>query len=186
MLRKLAVGIALCVLGAGAANAGPQFVDKSGVADFGYDVVAYHTNFQAVKGSPEFSAPYNGATFWFGSAAHRDLFVKSPAAYAPAFDGHCAFAVASHKKLTVDPEAFSIVDPSTGRLVDRSTYQPGTGVLYLNYDPGVNRKFNAAPAETIAKANHAWKGCLEKQPAANPSKGLSDLLPGSRPKSCPK
>ncbi|MEZ5939333.1 MAG: YHS domain-containing (seleno)protein [Hyphomonadaceae bacterium] len=171
---------------AGAAHAGPQFVDNNGVADFGYDVVAYHTQFAARKGSPQFVATYNGVPFWFESAANRDRFKADPEAYAPAYDGHCAYAVSNNKKLTVDPEAFSIVDPNTNRLVDPKTYTPGAGVLYLNYDAGVNRKFNKDPAGVIARADDAWKDCLETLPTAKPSKGLGDLFGGSRPGFCPR
>lgn len=169
----------------GTAHAGEQFVDKSGVANFGYDVVAYHTTFEATKGSAAYAATYNGVPFWFASAENRDRFTANPEAYAPAYDGHCAYALTDHKKLTVDPEAFSIVDPATNRLVDRSTYTPGTGQLFLNYDPGVNRKFNADLQDNIAAADFAWEDCLEKRPAAKPSKGLGDLFGGGRPKDCP-
>ncbi|MBI1338860.1 hypothetical protein GC169_01435 [bacterium] len=171
---------------AGAAHAGPQFVDKAGVANFGYDVVAYHTSFSAIKGKAEFSATHNGVPFWFASAANRDAFTRNPTAFAPAYDGHCAYALSNDKKLTVDPEAFSIVDKKTGKLVDRAAYTPGTGTLYLNYSPSVNGQFNKDVAGTISRADFAWKDCLEKRPAAKPNKGLSDLIPGSRPKDCPK
>ena len=169
----------------GTALAGPQFVDKSGVANFGYDVVAYHTAFEPTKGSPEFTAEYNGVPFWFASAENRDTFLADPEAYAPAYDGHCAYAMAHNKKLTVDPEAFTIVNPDTDRPVDRKAYKPGSGQLYINYDPGVNEKFAADSKELIAEADFAWRDCLEHRPAAKPKKGFSDLFPGSRPKSCP-
>lgn len=171
---------------AGAAHAGPQFVDKAGIANFGYDVVAYQTTFTATKGTKDFTATYDGATFWFASAANRDMFTKNPAAFAPAYDGHCAFAVANNKKLTVDPEAFSVVDPVTHELVSRTNFTPGAGRVYLNYDPGVNKKFNADTKGIIAKSDYAWKDCLEKRPAAKPEKGISDLFPAGRAASCPK
>lgn len=186
ILRTLAAAALASIALAGAAHAGPQFVDKAGVANFGYDVVAYHTSFTATKGKAEFTATHNGVPFWFSSAANRDRFLASPAAYAPAFDGHCAFALASHKKLTVDPQAFSIVDPKTGKQVDKAGYTPGTGVLYLNYSPDVNGQFNKDIPGNLAKASFAWKDCLETRPAARPNKGVSDLLPGSRPRNCPK
>lgn len=169
-----------------AALAGPQFVDQDGVANFGYDVVAYHQTFTATKGSADFTATHNGAPFWFASAENRDLFIANPGRFAPAYDGHCAFAVASHKKLTVDPESFSIVDPETRRLVDRATYTLETpGVLYLNYSADVNGKFNAQLPDIIMQADYAWTDCLEKLPAARPKKGLRDLFGGKRPDSCP-
>ena len=167
------------------AQAGEQFVDENDVANFGYDVVAYHTTFSPTPGSQEYSAVFNDATFWFSSEDNRDLFLTDPEAFAPAYDGHCAFALTNHKKLLVDPESFSIVDPETDELVDQTNYTPGEGLLYLNYDPGVNRRFNRDLADNIALANYAWADCLEHRPAAEPEKRFSDLFGGGRPNECP-
>lgn len=189
-LSRPAIGLgaaalaSLCV--SGGALAGEQFVDKNGVANFGYDVVAYHTDHQPTQGVEAFSATYNGVPFWFASAANRDLFLEDPTLFIPAYDGHCAFALVSHKKLTVDPEAFSIVDPLTLSLVDPANYEPGTGVLYLNYSPGVNEEFNADIAGNLEKADFAWDDCLETRPAARPGKGFRDFFGGRRPRDCPK
>lgn len=184
-LTGLLFAILVPVVTAGAAHAGEQFVDKDGVANFGYDVVAYHTTFTPTKGSEQFVATYNGAPFWFASAQNRDRFLADPAAFAPAYDGHCAFALTDHKKLVVDPEAFSIVDPETHQLVEQDSYVPGEGVLYLNYDPGVNRKFNRHLDLNIFKADFAWDDCLELRPAATPRKRFNDFFPVNRPKDCP-
>ncbi|MEZ5999478.1 YHS domain-containing (seleno)protein [Hyphomonas sp.] len=183
--RHLCLATIAAMSALGTATAGEQFTDKNGIANFGYDVVAYHTTFQPTEGTNQYTANYNGATFWFASAENRDLFLGNPAAFAPAYDGHCAFALTSHKKLLVDPEAFSIVDPETGQQVDPSTYVPGEGILYLNYDPGVNQKFNKDLAANIAKADFAWIDCLENKPAAVPKKRFNDLFSGGRPNSCP-
>ena len=183
--KSLSLGLAAIIFAHGVAGAGEQFVDRNGIANFGYDVVAYHTSFTPTEGTADYAADYNGATFWFASAENRDLFIGDPVAFAPAYDGHCAFALTSHKKLLVDPEAFSIVDPETGMQVDRNSYAPGEGTLYLNYDPGVNSKFNAELSSNIAKADFAWTDCLELRPAAEPRKRFSDLFGGGRPRDCP-
>jgi YHS domain-containing protein len=49
----------------------------------GYDPVAYFTENKAVKGSSQFTAKYQGATYEFESAADRDAFNANPAKYAP-------------------------------------------------------------------------------------------------------
>ncbi len=188
MVKKNTVGAAAALIfcaGVGAAEAGEQFVDKDGIANFGYDVVAYHTEFAAVEGAADFSHAFNGATFWFASAENRDVFAADPERFAPGYDGHCAFALTRHKKLTVDPEAFSIVDPETNALVDPATYEPGAGVLYLNYSPSVNDQFNEELPLNIAKADYAWDDCLERLPAAKPRKRFRDLFGGKRPDNCP-
>ena len=183
----IAAALGAALLMSAPSVAGEQFVDKEGVANFGYDIVAYHTTFTPTLGSDVHTAEYNGAVFHFASETNRDLFAADPDRYAPAYDGHCAFAPASHKKLVVDPEAFSIVNPATGALVDQASYDPAVsaGVLYLNYSPGVNRQFNDDIPGNIQKADFAWDDCLEHRPAARPRKGVRDLLPGRRPGECP-
>jgi len=180
---RSALAAATCAVGAGgAAFAGEQFVDRDGYANFGYDVVAYHTAHAATPGADAFTAEFNGATFVFASAENRDLFVGDPQRFAPAYDGHCAFALTRNKKLTVDPEAFSIVDPATGALVDLASYDPmaEAGVLYINYSPSVNAQFNDDIAGNIIKADVAWNDCLELLPAARPRKSFRDLFAGRR------
>ncbi len=175
-IKASLIGAAAAALTASAAWAGPQFVGPEGYADFGYDVVAYHTDFAAVKGSTAFTAEHNGATFLFVSAEHRDLFAADPERFAPAYDGHCAYALTRGKKLTVDPEAFSIVDPVTLAQVDPATYTlESGGVLYLNYSPGVNGKFNRDIPGSIAKADAEWVE-LEDDPAAAWKKSWRDFF----------
>ena len=188
MKTRLAGLVVALSFGLGApAFAGEQFVDKNGVANFGYDVVAYHTTLAPALGLAEHSASHNDATFWFASKENRDLFLADPARYAPAYDGHCAYALVNHKKLTIDPEAFSIVDPATQAPVDSASYDPATdaGVLYLNYSASVNAQFDEDLTGNITKADFAWTDCLEHKPAARPKKGLRDFFGGGRPSSCP-
>ena len=81
------------------------------VAIEGYDPVAYFTEGKAHKGSSEFTTEWDGATWQFASAEDRDLFVKTPAAYAPQFGGLCTEGTA-FGEITVNlvPETFAIVD----------------------------------------------------------------------------
>ena len=184
-LAVLAAALSPVVLSS--AHAGEQLVDKKGRANFGYDVVAYHTQNAAVEGTDEFSAQYNDATFLFASAEHRDLFLANPERFAPAYDGHCAFAIISYKKLTVDPEAFVIADPET-HLPVGTDYNPMTddGILYLNYSEGVNKQFRELLPQGIVDADLAWDDCLENLPAGRARKGLRDFFGGGdRPDSCP-
>lgn len=102
-----------------AAFAGPQYVDPTGYAVSGYDVVAYFDIDQkpvgtmqtaAVPGKDDYTAEYNGATFAFSSAKNRDLFSADPAKYAPQYDGHCAYGVAKGGKVPGNPNLWRIVD----------------------------------------------------------------------------
>jgi YHS domain-containing protein len=72
-----------------------QNLDANGCAAQGYDCVALYTiPDQLVKGKPEFQSMYQGAKFWFDSAANKATFDASPDKYAPLFGGFCAIAVA--------------------------------------------------------------------------------------------
>lgn len=88
------------------------------VAIEGYDTVAYFTANKGVPGDPNITAEWGGATWWFASADHRDLFLANPDAYAPQFGGLCAEGVAFGEiSANLSPEVFAIID----------------GKLYLNY-----------------------------------------------------
>lgn len=124
MIRHLkagAFGAVLLTSGllAGTAMAGEQFVDDTGFAASGYDVVAYRSLTQApvggaqpapVPGKASITAEYNGATWAFASAANRDAFVANPAKYAPVYDGHCAYGIAQGGKVPANPHLWRIVD----------------------------------------------------------------------------
>ncbi len=92
------------------AQAGQRWnTDDHGVVLGGYDVVAYHTQDEAVQGSADFAAEYAGGRFYFSTAKNRDAFRKDPAKYAPQFGGFCAFGIAkNHAKVPTDPKTFKI------------------------------------------------------------------------------
>jgi YHS domain-containing protein len=115
------------------------FSTKAGAIK-GYDPVAYFTESAPVKGDKAFSFEWNGATWFFSSQKHLDLFKASPEKYAPAFGGFCAYGVAQGYKVKIEPEAWSIVD----------------GRLYLNYDLDVQNKWNADRSKFISEANKKW------------------------------
>ncbi|MEO0765733.1 MAG: YHS domain-containing (seleno)protein [Pseudomonadota bacterium] len=123
-------GAASALTLATSAFAGPQYLDETGYAVSGYDVVAYFDLEQApvgqsqpagVPGKASITAEYNGATFAFSTEANRDAFVADPAKYAPQYDGHCAYGVAKGGKVPGNPNLWRIVD----------------GKLFLNINPAV-------------------------------------------------
>jgi len=122
----------------------PVNTDALGIALHGYDAVAYFTDGQAVKGSPDFSHTWNGATWHFATAAHRDRFAAAPEAYAPQFGGYCAWAVSRNYTADIDPEAFEIVN----------------GKLYLNYSTGVQLRWKLNRSDNIVKGEANWRGLL--------------------------
>ncbi len=136
------------LVAASARGAAAQAVnaDKDHLALYGYDAVAYQTDNAAVKGSPTYTATYEGNTYRFASAAHRDAFTADPAKYLPAYGGYCAYGVAQGHKVKVDPEAYRVVD----------------GTLYLNYDKGVQKKWLSDIPGNIAKAEKNWPELKDK------------------------
>lgn len=102
-----------------ASFAGDQYVDPTGYAVSGYDVVAYFDLAQApvgqsqpgaVPGDKDITADYNGATFAFSSEANKDRFLANPEAFAPQYDGHCAYGVSKGGKVPGNPNLWRIVD----------------------------------------------------------------------------
>jgi YHS domain-containing protein len=140
-LLVAATGLAHAQMGKGAVN-----VDASRLALHGYDPVAYVTAGAPAKGSPEFTAEHDGATYRFATAASRDAFKASPARYAPQYGGYCAMGVAVGKKFDVDPMAFRVVD----------------GKLYLNKDLATQKVWLKDTKGHIATAEGKW-GAVQKR-----------------------
>lgn len=136
------------------ALAGPQYVDGSGYAVSGFDVVAYAEltpGAAPVPGSARYTAGWNGARWAFATAEHRDRFLADPQRYAPAFDGHCAYGVAQGYKVPASPQRWTLVD----------------GRLYLNDDRPVQDRWEKDVPGHLADAAAAW-------PALDPTPASSD------------
>jgi YHS domain-containing protein len=136
-----------------AAWAGPQYTE-SGYALSGYDPVAYFTEGEPVQGDPDIAYEYNDATWLFSSEAHRDLFAADPEAYAPQYDGHCAYGVAQGGKVPGNPQVWAIVD----------------GELYLNVNDRVGEWFAESPQDYVSQAESQWPE-LEGNPASTTASG---------------
>ena len=109
---RRSVLIALSILGAAGALAAVETgsAAEKRLALSGYDPVSYFTDGRPEKGSAEYSADFDDATYWFKSAEHRALFVADPDHYAPQFAGYCSIMVSRGEKYEADPEAWAIAD----------------------------------------------------------------------------
>lgn len=86
-------------------------VTADNVALHGYDVVAYHTQHEAVSGSAVHALEHDGVTYHFASEQHKMMFSQQPDAFLPKYGGFCAFGVGRvGKKFDADPEVFKLVD----------------------------------------------------------------------------
>jgi|SRR6516162_10563433 YHS domain-containing protein len=122
-------------------------LDKNGLALQGFDPVGFFTQNKPVKGKPEFTSTYHGATYYFASGENKALFGKEPDKFEPAYGGFCAYGVSRNKLVEIDPEAFQIVN----------------GRLLLQYSKGVRNDFNKDAQGNLAKANANWPGLVEKK-----------------------
>ncbi len=169
--RTFAAAGALAVLLGGTALAGPQYVDGSGYAASGYDVVAYFDKEQApvgqsqpapTPGKASITAEHNGAKFAFATEENRDRFLADPNKYAPQYDGHCAFGVAKGGKVPADPQLWRIVD----------------GKLYLNLQKSVAEMWEEDIPGFITAANGNWPGIEDDAASTRP---VPELPEGTAP-----
>ncbi len=152
---KLRTLIAAAIVAAGpvAISAPAAFADKdpiytakrSNLALQGYDTVAYFTLGEPTKGSAEYSTTYNGAEFRFASEENLNLFLGNPEQYAPQYGGYCAWAVAKGQTAKGDARRWAIVDNK----------------LYLNYNKGIQKKWDKDRAGFITSANTNWPTVLQ-------------------------
>ena len=120
-------------------------INDKGVIIEGYDPVAYFTDNKPVKGDAKFSGEYDGATYWFASAEHEQLFKSEPQKYAPQYGAFCGYAVSIGKLRPVDPTIYQI---ENGRLILQHTKEA--------YD-----LFNKDLKTSIQKADQNWPGIVE-------------------------
>jgi YHS domain-containing protein len=114
-----------------------------GVGAGGYDVVSYF-NGGPKKGTATYAASYNGAKWYFTSPENMKAFQASPAKYAPAFGGYCAYAVANGVTAAGNPKLWKIVG----------------GRLYLNLNKAAQSRWNADIPGNIASGNKNWPKVL--------------------------
>lgn len=138
--RKSLVLLVIALMSLNIAAAEKPLYINNGNAVSGYDSVAYFSQGKAVKGKKSIAFKYQGAQWLFSSEANRDLFVTNPVKYAPAYGGHCAFAMANDKLVSTDPKAFTIV-------ADK---------LYLNYSMAVRKRWSKDISGYILEADEYW------------------------------
>jgi hypothetical protein len=142
----LAVAAAVTIRPPRAGDAAAPYFTAKGVAIRGYDPVAYFTQARPVEGDAAITTVWEGATWRFATAEHRDLFIAAPTRYAPQYGGFCAWAAAGNYFAPVDPTAWRIVE----------------GRLYLNYDKSVQRMWEKDVPGFVAKGDANWPGLLAR------------------------
>jgi len=115
-------------------------VDSNGVILKGYDPVAYFTQNKAIKGNSKYQSSYQGATYYFSSAADLATFKRNPSKYAPQYGGFCANGVKNNRLIDADPTVFFVIK----------------GKLYICASPAAENEFRAHEDEDIVTANRNW------------------------------
>lgn len=114
---------------------------ESGVAIDGYDPVGFFTANEAIKGDARYVANYGDVKFHFVSEENRDLFLKDPERYAPAFGGYCSHSLASGVLTPGSPEHWTIHGNR----------------LYFTRSSGSTKVFREETALSVAAADRYWE-----------------------------
>jgi len=107
----------------------------------GYCPVTYHEHNQARRGEERFTAVYDGKVFRFLDGALLQRFNEDPDKYMPAYDGHCATALAQKRQVQGNPEIFVI--------------EGGRSYFFLSEE--AKKEFQADPKKLIEQADEAWR-----------------------------
>jgi YHS domain-containing protein len=118
----------------------PSIDARAGLGLEGYDVVAYFTDHRPIKGSEAYTTEWQGATWQFASAEHRDLFAADPVHYAPQYGGYCAYAVSHGTTAHGDPDQWAVVD-------DR---------LFVNNNPIARKLWDSQRSRNIRVGDVDW------------------------------
>jgi YHS domain-containing protein len=105
-----------------------------------YDTVAYFTEKKAMHGTDEYTVTYHDMVWYFSSQKNRELYAADPQAYAPQYDGYCAWALTESRLAQTDPEVWKIVD----------------GKLYLNCSKAAYEKWARDIPGHIKMADRIW------------------------------
>ena len=117
----------------------------TGVAIEGYDPVSYFIEPAPRPGKPEFEYQWGGTSWYFESAANRDVFARNPTTYAPQFGGHCATSLSRGYLSDGKPRLFVIEALK----------------LYFFYSTANRDAFLLSKSGTIEKAEANWVALSE-------------------------
>lgn len=124
-------------------------LDKNSLAIQGYDPISYFEG-KPAKGLAQFLVFYKGVQYYFTNTAHKDLFLKTPEKYEPAYGGWCAYAMGEYgDKVEIDPTSYKIVN---GKL----------NLFYYSFINKTLNKWNTNEVNLKTKADINWNNQLKK------------------------
>ncbi|WP_171205599.1 YHS domain-containing (seleno)protein [Ruegeria sp. HKCCA0235A] len=110
------------------------------LAAHGVDLVALVNDGNPVEGFATHSATYDGASYYFTTAANLEAFEANPEAYLPQHGGFCSFGVSVGKKFDGDPDQYLVAD----------------GKLYLFLNAETRAAFMKDVPATAKTADEQW------------------------------
>ncbi len=173
-VRLMSATVAVAMLVACAATPGKIWQTKpveslnlrQGVALKGYDPVAYFAEGAPAAGDPAISYRWQGATWYFATTAHREVFVANPARYAPQYGGYCAFALSRGRTADADPGQWAIVH----------------GKLYVNNNALAKKFWDQSRPGNIEAGDSNWplipKYPVGSEPGSAVAEGARNSAPG--------
>ena len=121
---------------------------RTGLAIFGYDPVAYHSDRAAFSGSKDFELIREGLIWRFRSSANMAAFEADPLPYIPTFGGYDGASVSDGVLAKGDPETFVIAG--------------GKVVFFRNAS---NRDRFAVESDMRQRARQLWPQVVRQQAA---------------------
>lgn len=114
----------------------------------GYDPVSYITLQKAQEGKKDINVSFDGVTYLFETLANKEVFLKEPQKYIPAYGGWCAYAMADGEKVDIDPKKFKIIN--------------GKAYLFYNGIWGDTlKKWEKDEINLKAKADESWQKLIK-------------------------
>ena len=112
----------------------------TGIALGGLDPVSYFTEASPLPGRADYEYVWKNVSWYFATAANRDIFEKAPDIYAPQFGGHGAMGIAR-----------GYVSDSDARI-----YVVFKQRLYLFYSAAQREAFLLSPDAAAREAEAKW------------------------------
>jgi YHS domain-containing protein len=125
-------------------------LDANGCIVQGYDVVdMFAKPDQTIKGLKDFESQFQGAKYWFSSAANKRTFDLNPAKYAVQFGGYCSLAVTEGNLRPIQVWTHEITD----------------GYLVVNHNGKAKKLWDHRSSHKLKLAFKKWPTVRQK-PAA--------------------
>ena len=149
----------------------PDFVTDplTGVAIEGYDPVSYFIDPEPRQGLPDFEYVWAGVSWYFVSAANRDVFSRNPTSYAPQYGGHCLMSLSRGYLSDGKPRLFAIEALK----------------LYFFYSSANRDAFLLSKTEALKTAEANWQNLSKGLPVEKPEDVMSSEVPSAPSEAAP-